>query len=187
MVWKGNRLGSSYSCQILAHKVQVWMRLICCCLVTQSYPTLCDPWTAVHQAFLFFTVSGGLLRLMSTESVMPSNHLILSHPLLFLPSIFSSIMVFSNESAAHIRWPKYWSFSFSISPSSEYSGSVSGNQNHHKLVFLTSGHTENKSAVILSSNCCYLWSRMAEAWRLSERWFLSKVIFIILKLSSSKS
>ena len=71
------------------------------------------------------TNSWSLLKLMSTESVMPSNHLILCHPLLLLPSIFPSIRVFSNESALRIRWPKYWSFSFSISPSNEYSGLIS--------------------------------------------------------------
>ena len=80
------------------------------------------PWTAALQASLSFTISQSLLKFMSTESVMPSNHLILCHPLLLLPSIFPSIRVFSNESALHIRWPKYWSFSFSISPSNEYSG-----------------------------------------------------------------
>jgi len=74
---------------------------------------------------LSITESRSLLKLMSTESLMPSNHLILGHPLLFLPSIFPSIRVFSNESALHIRWPKYWSFSFSISPSNEYSGLIS--------------------------------------------------------------
>ena len=73
----------------------------------------------------FFTISCSLLRLMSMESVMPSNHLILCHPLLLLLSISPSIRVFSSESALHIRWPKYWSFSFSISPSNEYSGMVS--------------------------------------------------------------
>ena len=83
------------------------------------------PWTAAHQGSLSFTISQSLLKLMSTESVMPSNHLILCRPLLLLPSIFSSIRVFSNESALHIRWPKYWSFSFSISPSNEYSGLIS--------------------------------------------------------------
>ena len=71
------------------------------------------------------TNSQSLLRLMSTESVMPSNHLILCHPLLLLPSVFPSIRVFSSESVLQIRWPKYWSFSFSISPSNEYSGLVS--------------------------------------------------------------
>ena len=92
--------------------------------VAQLCPTLCDSWTA-HQASLSITNSRSLLKLMSIELVTPSNHLILCHPLLFLPSIFPSIRVFSNESALHIRWPKYWSCSFNVSPSSEYSGLIS--------------------------------------------------------------
>ena len=82
-------------------------------------------WTAAHQASLSFTISHYLLKLLSIESVRLSNHLILCCPLLPLPSIFPSITVFSSESAFHIRWPKYWSFSFSISPSNEYSGLIS--------------------------------------------------------------
>ena len=80
------------------------------------------PWTAASQASLYFINSWSLLKLMSIELVMPSNHLILCHPLLLLLSIFPSIRVFSNESVLRIRWPEYWSFSFSISPSNEYSG-----------------------------------------------------------------
>ena len=83
------------------------------------------PWTAARQASLSITNSQSLLKLMSIESVMLSNHLILCFPLLLLPSIFPSIRVFSNESAHRIRWPDYWSFSFSISPSNEYSGLIS--------------------------------------------------------------
>ena len=82
------------------------------------------PWNAARQACLSITKSQRLLKLMSIELVMPSNHLILCHPLLFLPSIFPSIRVFSNESALPIRWSKYWSFSFTISPSNEYSGLI---------------------------------------------------------------
>ena len=82
-------------------------------------------WTAALQASLSVTNSRNLLRLLPIESVMPSNHLILCHPLLFLPSIIPSIRVFSSESVLCIRWPKYWSFSFSISPSNEYSGLIS--------------------------------------------------------------
>ena len=82
------------------------------------------PWTAACQASLFTTNSPSLLKLMSIESVMPSNHLILCHPLL-LPSVFPSIRIFSNESVLCTRWPKYWSFNFSISPSNEYSGLIS--------------------------------------------------------------
>ena len=83
------------------------------------------PWTAACQASLSITNSQRLLKLMSIESVMPSNHLILSHPLFLPPSIFPSIKVFSNESVLRIRWPKYWSFSFSIRASNEYSGLIS--------------------------------------------------------------
>ena len=78
------------------------------------------PWTAASQASLYNTNSWSLLKLMSIESVMPSNHFILCNPLLLLPSIYPSIRVFTNESVLHIRWPKYWSFSFSVSPSNEY-------------------------------------------------------------------
>ena len=82
------------------------------------------PWTAACQASLSITSSQSLLKLMSIESVMPSNHLILCRPLLLSPSIFPSIRIFSNESVLCIRWPQYWSFSFSISPSNEYSGLI---------------------------------------------------------------
>ena len=83
------------------------------------------PWTAAPQASLFITNSQSLLKLMSIESVIPFNHLILCRPLLLLPSILTSVRVFSKESILHIRWPTYWSFSFSISPSNEYSGLIS--------------------------------------------------------------
>ena len=84
-----------------------------------------SPWTAARQASLSIPNSQSLFKLTSVGSVMPSNHLILCHPLLLLPLIFPSIRVFSNESVLHIRWPKYWSFSFNISPSNEYSGLIS--------------------------------------------------------------
>ena len=83
------------------------------------------PWTAARQDSLSITNSQSLLRLMSTDLVKPSNHLILCHPLLLLPSIFPNIKIFSNESALRIRWPNYWSFSFNISPSNEYSRLIS--------------------------------------------------------------
>ena len=91
--------------------------------VAQSCPTLCE--TAAHQASLSITNSRGPPKPMSIKLMMPSNHLILCHPLLLLPSIFPSIRVFSNESALHIRWPKYWSLSFNISPSNEHPGLIS--------------------------------------------------------------
>jgi len=97
----------------------------CVVAVDQSCPTLCNPIAAALQVSLSFTISWSLLKLMPIESVTSSNYLILCCPLLLLPSIFPSIRVFSNESAPRIRWPKYWSFSFSISLSNEYSGLVS--------------------------------------------------------------
>ena len=90
-----------------------------------SVQLFATPWTAARQASLSITNSGRLLKLMSIKSVMLSNHLILCHALLLLPSIFPSIRVFSNESAFHIRWPKEWSFSFNISPSNEHPGRIS--------------------------------------------------------------
>ena len=98
------------------------------CLVQSSRSVVsnsANSWTAARQASLSLTNSWSLLKLKSIESVTPSNHLILCHPLLLPPSIFLSIRVFSNESVLHIRWQKYWSFSFSISPSNEYSGLIS--------------------------------------------------------------
>ena len=93
--------------------------------VAQSCPTLCDPMNCSTPGLLSITNSWSLPKLMSTELMMPSNHLILCRPLLLLPSIFPSIRVFSNESALCIRWPKYWSFSYSISPSNEHPGLIS--------------------------------------------------------------
>ena len=83
------------------------------------------PWTEAFQASLSFTTSQSLLKFMSIESIMPSSHLVLCHPFLLLPSIFPSIRDFSNELAVHMRWPKYWSFNFSVSPSNEYSELIS--------------------------------------------------------------
>ena len=93
--------------------------------IAQSCATLCEPIDCSSQASLSTTKSWSLLKSMSIDLMMPSNHLILCHPLLLPPSIFPSIRIFSNESVLHIRWPKYWSFSFSISPSNEYSTLIS--------------------------------------------------------------
>ena len=115
------------------------------------------PWTAAHQASLSITISWSLLKLMSIKLVMSSNHLILSFPLLPLPSIFPSIRVFSSGSALHIRWPKYWSFSFSISPSNEYSGLISSRIDWFDLLAvqgtlksLLQHHAESNSSSVLS-------------------------------------
>ena len=95
-----------------------------CCSVT-CVPLFATPWTAPHQAFFSLTISRSLPKLIPIGSMMPSNHLTLYQPLLLLPSIFPNISVFSNELALHIRWPKYWSFSFNISPSNEHPGLIS--------------------------------------------------------------
>jgi len=100
----------------------VWKHSVQLLSLVQLFVT---PWTAAHQASLSITSSWSLLKLMSIKLLMLSNHLILCHPLLLLPSIFPSIRVFPNESVLRIRWPKFWSFSFSISPSKEYSGLIS--------------------------------------------------------------
>ena len=121
------------------------------------------PWIAARQASLFITNSRSSLRLTSIESVMPSSHLILCHPLLLLPSIFLIITVFSNESVLHIRWPKYWSFSFSISPSDEYSGLISFRMDW--LDFLAAQgtfksilqHHSSKASIINSSVLSFLY------------------------------
>ena len=113
------------------------------------------PWTAANQTSLSFTISLSVLKLMSLKSVLPSNHLILCCPLLHLPSIFPSIRLFSNESALHIRWPKYWSFSFSISPSNEYSGLISFRMNWLNLLAVQGilnsllQHRSSKASILL--------------------------------------
>ena len=109
----------------LVFQLCVWYQLCSCYWVTKSCPIICNPRTAARQASLSFIISRSLLKLVSTESVMPSNHLILCRPLLLLSSVSPSIRVLSNESALRIRWPKYWSFNFSISPSSKYLGLIS--------------------------------------------------------------
>jgi len=120
------------------------------CLLLSQFSHSCiqlfaTPWTAASQPSLSITNSQSLLKLMSIESVMPCNHLIVCGTLFLLPSIFPSIKVFSNESVIHIRWPKYWSFSFSISPSSEYSGLISFRIDWFDLLSLSSP-TKSKSA-----------------------------------------
>ena len=107
---------------LFLHPLLPWFSSVQLLSLVQLFAT---PWAAAHQASLSITNFQSPPKPMSIKSVMPSNHLILCHPLLLPPSIFPSIRVFSNESALHIRWPKYWSFSFSISPSNEYSGLIS--------------------------------------------------------------
>ena len=126
--------------------------------VTQSCPTLCDPMNTARQASMSITNSRSLPKLMSIESVMASNHLILCHTLLLLPSNFPSIRVFSNEPALCIRWPKYWSFSFNISPSNEHPGLISFRMDwldllavHRTLKGLLQHHTSKASILQCSA------------------------------------
>ena len=145
--------------------------------------TLCNPMGCSTPGFPPLTTSWSLLRLMSIESVMPPNHLILCHPLLLLPSIFPSIRVFSNESAIHIRWPKYWSFSLSISPSNEYLGFVSFRTALAVQGTLTSllQHHSSKASVLQHSasfmvqilDCVILWKNVASNTGLSGTLSLS--------------
>ena len=111
------------------------------------------PWTAAHQASLSITSSQSLLKLMSIKSVMPFNHLIFCQPLLLLPSTFPSIRVFSNESVLRIRWPKYWRFSFSSSPSSEYSGLISFRMDWLDLLAVQGTLTSHPVPQLYSSVC----------------------------------
>ena len=119
-----------YYLHILVYIIYPYVNVIACKQISSVQSLSCvqlfvTPWTTAHQASLYITNSQSLLKFMSIKSVMPSNHLILCYPLLLLPSIFPSIRAFSNESVLPFRWPKYWSFSFSISPSNEYSGHIS--------------------------------------------------------------
>ena len=120
---------------------------------TQSCLTLCNSIEAAHQPALSFTIPQSLLKLMFIKSLMPSSHLILCHPLLLLPPIFPIIRFFSKESALCIRWPKYWSFSFSISPSNEYSGLIS-----FRLTGLISSLSKGLSRVFSSTTVQKLFS-----------------------------
>ena len=154
------------------------------------------PCTAAGQASLFITNSQSLLKLMSIESVIPSNLLILCRPLLLLPSIFPSIRVFSNESVLHIRWPKYWSFSFSISPSKEYSGLISFRMNWLDLLAVQGTlknllqHHSSKASVLQHS--AFFIVQLSHPYMTTRktitltRWtFVDKVMSLILNVLSS--
>ena len=149
------------------------------------------PWTAACQASLSFAISWSLLKFMSIESVMPSNHLIFCHPLLLLPSIFPNIRVFSNESPLRIRWPKYWSFSFSTSPSSEYSGLISYRMDWLDLLAVQGTlknllqHHSSKALILqcsaffmvqLSTSLCDYWKNHSFDYTLSAKLFLCILI-----------
>ena len=153
------------------------------------------PWTAARQASLSITNSQSLLKLMSIESVMPSNNLILCHPLLLLPSVFPSIRGFSNESVLPIRWPKYWSVSFSISPSNEYSGLISFRIGWFDLLAVQEAfksllqHHSSKASILQHS--AYFMVQLSHVYMITGktialmRWtFVSKVMPLLFNMLS---
>ena len=153
------------------------------------------PWTAACQASLSITNSWSLLKLMSIELIMPSNHLILCHPLLLPPSVFPSIRVFSNESVLHIRWPEYWSFSFSISPSNEYSGLIFFRTNWLDLLAVQGTlkrllqHYSSKASVLQLS--AFLIVQLSHSYRttgktiaLTRQTFVGKVMSLLFNMLS---
>ena len=152
------------------------------------------PWTAACQASLSFTISQSLPKLTSIESVMPSNHLILCRPLFLLPSIFPSIRVFSNESAPHTRWPEYWHFSFSISPSEEYSGLISFRMDWLDLLAVQGAlrrllqHHSSKASVFLCSafftvHLLHPYVTTGKTIALTRQTFAGKVMSLLFKTS----
>ena len=148
------------------------------------------PWTAARQASLSNTNSRSLLKLMSIESVMPSNHLILCHPLLLPSSIFPSIRVFSNESVLLIRWPKYWSFTFSISPSNEYSGLISFRMNWLDLLAVQGTlksllqHHSSKTSTLWHSAFSHPYMTTGKTIALTRQTFVGKVMSLLLNMLS---
>ena len=168
---------------VLIHKSQIFGRLYFSDFVTHIWENVvvhldshvrlfATPWTAACQPSLSFTISQSLLKLMSIELMMPFSHLILCHPLLLLLSIFPSIRVSSNESALHIRWPKYWNFSFNINPSSEYSGLISFRIDWFDLAVQGTlksllQHHSSKASVLYHS--AFLWSSShIQTWLLEK-------------------
>ena len=156
------------------------------------------PWTTAHQASLSITNSWSPCKPMSIESVMPSNHLILCRPLLLLPSIFPNIRVFSNESALHIRWPKYWSFSLSISPSNEYPGLISFRMDCLDLLAVQGTlqrllqHHSSKASVLRCSasfifQLSYLYMTTGKTIALTRWTFVGKVMSLLLDMMSRLS
>ena len=173
-------------------KIHTWYLLL---FSRSVMPDSVTPWTAACQASLSFTNYWHLLKHMSFEPVMPSDHLILCHPLLFPPSIFPSIRVFTNESVLHIRWPKYWSFSFRISPSNEYSGLISFRINwfdllavHETLKNLLQQH--NSKASILGDSIFFMvqlsnpYMTTGKTMALTRWTSVGKVMSLLLKMLS---
>ena len=163
--------------------------------VTQSCPTLCDPMNRSMPGLLSITNSWSLLKLMSIESVMPSSHLILCRPLLLLPPILPTIRVFSNESTLHMRWPKYWSFSFSISPSKEHPGLISFRMDwldllavQRTLKSLLQNHSSKASilrhSAFFTVRLSHPYMTTGKTIALTRQTFVGKVISLLLNVLS---
>ena len=142
------------------------------------------PWTAAHQASLSITNSWSLLKLMPIESVMPSNHLILCRPLLLPPSIFPGIRVFSNESVLCIRWPKYWSFRFSISPSNEYSGLISFRVDWLDLLAVQAKASILRHSAFFIVQLSHPYMTTGKTTALTRLTFVSKVMCLLFNMLS---
>ena len=164
--------------------------------VVQLCPTLCHPWTAAHPASLYITNSQSSLKLMSIKSVMPSSHLILCRPLLLLPPIPPSITVFSKESVLSIRCPKYWNFSFSISPSNDYSGLISFRMDWLDLLAVQGTlksllqHQISKASILQCSaffivQLSYPYMTNGKTIALTRRTFVGKVVSLLFNLLSA--
>ena len=167
------------------------LKLFHSCSVVQLCLTLCDTMDCSIPGFLSFTISQSLHKRMSIYSVMPSNHLILCHPLLLLPSIFPSIRIFSKESVLHIRWPKYQSFSFSISPFSEYSGLISFRIDWFDLLAVqgTLQHHSSKASVLqcsafFTTQLSHPYMTTGKTIALTIQTFVSKVMSLLFNVLS---
>ena len=168
---------------------------LCNCVLSHSHVHLfATPQTTAHQASLSFSISQNLFRLIPFELMMPSNHLIPCYPLLLLPSIFPSIRVFSNESALRIRWPKDWSFSFSISPSNEYSGLISFRIDWFDLAVQGTlkslpQHHSSKASILWCSaffiaQLSHPYMNNGKTIALTRRTFVGKVMYLLLNILS---
>ena len=174
------------------YKLKEWDNSDSVKLVPQFFQLFATPWSTVRQASLSITNSWSIVKLLYIESVMRSSHFILCRPLLLLPSIFPSIMVFSNESVLHIRWPKYWSFSFNISPSSEHPGLISFRMDWLDLLTVQGNlksllqHHSSKASILRCSaffivQLSHPYMTMGKTIALTRRTFVGKVMSLLFK------